>query len=334
MVQSESIAKIYPALIKALGELTSVQNNAENTHFKTKYSTLSATQDIFRPVLAKYDLGLIQSVTSDNGKYKVTTKLIHSSGEFMSDQIDLLISQNSMQGLGSAITYSKRYMAQALLNMSGTNDDDDGSEASKSDKGKNENKAKQSQDQKPNDDKPREKLAPKDVVYPFESSIKGKKIGDVETATLEKAASWLKGELAKDPKPQNNKQIAFIYAQVKAVLIDRNPPPDDIPENIDPKTGELYPEGEPQSSPDYENQSQEPGKPDPAAYVIPSIENLSEISDLVGKPLKQISEGELRAFVKILDGEMKKTPPKVNVSALFEVRSKVVEFFKSMDLSL
>lgn len=333
MIQSESIAKIYPALIKALGELDSVKNNAENTHFKAKYSTLSATQDLFRPILAKNELGVIQSVGMREKTYVVVTRLIHTSGEFIEDTIDLMMSKQDMQGLGSAITYSKRYMVQALLNMSGTNDDDDGNDASGKEKKEKSQNQNQNQSQKKTEPQ-REKQAPKDIVYPFDSSIKNKKIGDVETATLEKARDWLKGEIEKDPKPQDVKRKAFIYSQVKAVLFERSPKKDDIPENMNQQTGEFFDAHEGQPMPDYEGESQAPKGPQIDDYVIPKG-TLGLFADIEGRPLKSVTEGELREAIKIIDAEAKKGPREgVSVSDLFNVRSKIVEFFKSMDVTI
>ncbi len=202
----------------------------------------------------------------------------------------------------------------------------------------NQNQNQQSQPPKAKDEQRENKpQAPGDVIYPFESSIKGKKIGDVDSETLQKASAWLKGELAKDPKPKNVKQIAFIYAQVKAVLIDRNPPPpDDIPENINATTGEFLPEDESQKSPDVENESQDTGAkaPDPSDYVLPKIEGL-DLGDLPGKRLGQISEKELRLVVRTLDAEMKKGPKSgLSTAVGFEIRNQITTFFKSMDMSL
>lgn len=211
--------------------------------------------------------------------------------------------------------------------------------------GKGENRQNNSQNQKPKNDappKPKEALAPKDVIYPFESSIKGKKIGDVETATLEKASGWLKEQMALEPKPKKMSQIAFIYSQVKAVLIDRNPPApdpkDDIPENVDPKTGEVadpFPPDDVQFTPEEGSQERQTKKnqPDPADYVIPQIKGL-ELSDLVGKPLKKISEGELRAAIKMIDSHMKTVPPPTNIGEIFTVRTSITSFLNSVGVSL
>lgn len=213
----------------------------------------------------------------------------------------------------------------------------DGEEQRPFDEQNNENKkgkGNQNQDQNNNqqskpqgEQKPKDPVSPKDVVMPF-GQAQGKKLGDLDTATLEKAAGWLKSEMAKDPKPKNIKQIAFIYAQVKAVLIDRNPPPpqkDDIPENMNQSTGEVPPEDESQLFPPDDTSGPSIDDYMIPKGILPALDGIAEI------PLKKISEKELRAVQKILDDEMKKGP-KSNISTVvgFEIRNKITEFFKSM----
>jgi ERF superfamily len=130
MQKSDAINDLFAAISKAQGEFTSVKFDKVNPFFNNaKYATLSATQDMYRPVLAKHGLGLIQSITVEGEDYFLETLLIHASGQFMSDKIKLMIDRKNMQGLGSAITYAKRYAAQAILGICG-DEDDDGNAAS------------------------------------------------------------------------------------------------------------------------------------------------------------------------------------------------------------
>jgi hypothetical protein len=68
-------------------------------------------------------------------------------------------------------------------------------------------------------------LIPTEIIMPF-GSAKGKKIGEIDSETLEKASDWLKSEIAKDKKPGNIKQLHFILGQVNAALKDRNTQPE------------------------------------------------------------------------------------------------------------
>lgn len=188
---------------------------------------------------------------------------------------------------------------------------------------KNENQGAPAENSRP---KPESKpVAPKDIVYPFESSIKGQKLGDIETSMLDKAKVWLKAQLAKDPKPANVKQVAFIYSQVKAVLVERTPPPPE--QGPDAPMPDAAPEDAPQSFPEDESQA-----PNAAAdhYRIPAGAH-AELEKWAGRELVKISEGELREIIKIVDREMKKWPSAgLNPSAGFEIRGNINEFFKSV----
>ena len=174
-------------------------------------------------------------------------------------------------------------------------------------------------------------VSPAQYVLPkWGGSNKGKKLGDLETATLEKLRDHMKKQLTTKPKPAHIAELATAYAHVKAVLVDRNPTPpapDDIPENVNPATGEFHPEDESQVFPPDEG---EPVPPSIDDFMIPKGV-LEALDPIAGIPLKQISEKELRAAQKILDEEMKKGPKgKITAAAGFELRNKITEFFNSM----
>lgn len=299
--------------------------------YETQYADLNQCIECIRKALSDNELSFTQTTEPGPQGWLLVLTLRHSSGQTLKSFLPINVT-GSPQVIGGQLTYFKRYQISAFFGLAADFDDDgnagtgNAGEFGEHKKGaKSKGAQAQAQQQKPADEKPKDPVPPKDVVYPFESSIKGKKIGEVDTATLEKASSWLKGELAKDPKPKNIKQIAFIYAQVKAVLIDRNPPPDDIPENMNQATGEIPPEDDAQFFP-----PDEPQGPSIDDYVIPkgvlaALDGIAEI------PLKKITEKELRAAQKILDEEMKKGPKSLISTAVgFEIRNKITEFFKSM----
>jgi hypothetical protein len=57
------------------------------------------------------------------------TTLGHISGQWISSSIPLLMQKHDMQGLGSAITYARRYGLQAILSCPSIDDDGEGSVA-------------------------------------------------------------------------------------------------------------------------------------------------------------------------------------------------------------
>ncbi len=59
----------------------------------------------------------------------ITTQLVHASGEWVRDRCVYPVAQRTSQGIGSAITYGRRYSLAALLGIA-ADEDDDGNAAS------------------------------------------------------------------------------------------------------------------------------------------------------------------------------------------------------------
>jgi hypothetical protein len=127
--QSAQLDQLAVSLAKAQGEMENVKKGAENPFFKSKYADLASVWEAARVPLSKNGLSVIQSVTSDDAHHWLETTLLHSSGQFVSDTIKLTLKDDTMQGLGSAITYARRYQLSAFVGVS-PDDDDDGNAAS------------------------------------------------------------------------------------------------------------------------------------------------------------------------------------------------------------
>lgn len=121
---------INAALVAALGELRNVAKNAVNPHFKNRYASLDAILDAARPVLSKHGLALSQEPVFDDGKAGVVTRIIHAGGESRESTLLLPLRDQSAQGVGSALTYARRYAVSSVLGIA-ADDDDDGEIASK-----------------------------------------------------------------------------------------------------------------------------------------------------------------------------------------------------------
>lgn len=122
---SDTIGKLAEALAKAHGQFKTVIKSAENPYFKSSYADLSALIDATQEGLTANGLALVQSPGQIvNGRVHVTSILMHSSGEWLSDELAMPMSKTDAQGAGSAITYARRYAYQSLLNVAGEEDDD------------------------------------------------------------------------------------------------------------------------------------------------------------------------------------------------------------------
>lgn len=137
MNKSESIKEIATALAKAQGQMKPASKDNINPHFKSKYADLASVVEAIREPFSTNGLSYTQVCDfTDSGALIVETVLMHSSGEWYSGRLFMPCPQQTPQGIGSAITYAKRYSLAAIAGLA--TDDDDGNEASVN--GKPENK--------------------------------------------------------------------------------------------------------------------------------------------------------------------------------------------------
>ena len=122
MRTSENIAALSAALAKAQGEMKNATLNKVNPHFKSKYADLAGIRDTVIPSLSKNGLAVVQGTSIENGQLVVTTRLVHSSGEWMESQFPIAI--DKPQAMGSAYTYAKRYSLSAMCCIAADEDDD------------------------------------------------------------------------------------------------------------------------------------------------------------------------------------------------------------------
>ena len=110
MKTSDSIKNIAAALIEAQREITFASKDGVNPHFKNKYASLSSVIDAIKPALNAAGIAFIQTPTpSEDNKLHLTTRLIHSSGEWIEDTATCPLAKQDPQGYGSALTYLRRY---------------------------------------------------------------------------------------------------------------------------------------------------------------------------------------------------------------------------------
>ncbi len=125
MDKSEDIKELLSALAKAQEFIKVAIKDKVNPHFKSKFADLESVQAATKDALVKHGLFPIQLIEDE---YYLRTIIGHSSGQWISSRFKLLINKQDMQGLGSAITYARRYGLAAILNVA-SDDDDDGNAA-------------------------------------------------------------------------------------------------------------------------------------------------------------------------------------------------------------
>ncbi|UVI31187.1 ERF family protein [Paenibacillus spongiae] len=127
---SPTIGNIAMALVKFNGEVETITKDAKNPHFKNKYASLDNIIEEIRPVLSKHGITVMQIPSGDGETVSMKTMLLHESGEWMeSEPLVMRPVKNDPQGVGSCITYARRYSLCSMLSLS-TGEDDDGNHAS------------------------------------------------------------------------------------------------------------------------------------------------------------------------------------------------------------
>lgn len=121
-----SESKIIPILLDIQTKIENPLMNSWNPFTKSYYTSLKDLLELIKPYLNENKLLLFQNTCSnDNGDLAVQTTLIHESGEkFSMGKMVIPLQHVNPQGLGSAITYGRRYQLTTLFNLVGEKDDD------------------------------------------------------------------------------------------------------------------------------------------------------------------------------------------------------------------
>ena len=120
---------IADALAAAQAELVNPHKDATNPHFRNKYVTLDQLISSVRPVLSRHGIAFVQATrVEDDGRVLLVTRLLWKDEEIVG-YYPISPTKNDPQGMGSAMTYAKRYALQAIVGVA-ADDDDDGNAAS------------------------------------------------------------------------------------------------------------------------------------------------------------------------------------------------------------
>ena len=126
--------ELFSAWFRAKSELGStIMPEGKNPYYKNDYVQLDTLFLKIDPVCKKHKLGIIQFPT---GTGLVTILFHEPSGQFIRSNFELILEKKAPQGVGSALTYAKRQVCQALFGLSPGKDDpmdDDGNLATHGD---------------------------------------------------------------------------------------------------------------------------------------------------------------------------------------------------------
>lgn len=138
MEHSASLVNLSAALAKAQADMENAAKSSNNPFFGSKYADLAEIIDTARPVLGKHGLSVVQLPGFEGERVTLENILLHESGEWISGvsaapmpvmtKRDGTVLPPSPQGVGSAITYLRRYSLAAMCLIA--QEDDDGNTAS------------------------------------------------------------------------------------------------------------------------------------------------------------------------------------------------------------
>lgn len=129
MQKSETIGELAKALCKVQAGLKPALKDSQNPYFKSLYADLNSVWDACRELLTSNGLAVAQmNLPTENGVI-VETMLMHESGEWVSGELFLPLAKHDPQGVGSAVTYGRRYGLAAMVGIV-ADVDDDGNHAS------------------------------------------------------------------------------------------------------------------------------------------------------------------------------------------------------------
>lgn len=119
-------------------ELPTIMENGEirvNGVLRSKYARFEDINEAVKPVLQKYGFAITFKTDTGNGVIRVVGILAHRQGHRESTDMVLPVdasgSKNPVQAVGSSVSYGKRYVIEALLNLTSRGQDDDGQSVSK-----------------------------------------------------------------------------------------------------------------------------------------------------------------------------------------------------------
>src|SRR5947207_2600650 len=102
MEKSENLNELATALSAAQAEIEDAEKSRSNPAFRSKYADLGAIVDACKPALTKHGLAFSQVFEpSEAGMLRLTTLLLHQSGQWLAGTITMPLAKLDPQGYGS-----------------------------------------------------------------------------------------------------------------------------------------------------------------------------------------------------------------------------------------
>lgn len=124
------------AMVACQGEMPRVTKDAKIISHKTgavqsRYATLERIDSVVRPIYERHGFSIsYNTAAAENGKFVVTAIVRHSGGHSEEYRIPLALDQtgakNDTQGMGSVMSYGRRYLLCSIFNIITEGEDNDG----------------------------------------------------------------------------------------------------------------------------------------------------------------------------------------------------------------
>ena len=134
-LNSPEITRLAKALLAVQQELAPANKDATNPFTRSRYATLNSVMEACREALLRHGIWLTQLPVPappelGPGHIGLLTKLTHAeSGQWQGSLTVVPLPKADPQGMGSAITYARRYALTAMLGMITEDDDGESSRA-------------------------------------------------------------------------------------------------------------------------------------------------------------------------------------------------------------
>ena len=146
IVADDARLQFNRAMSAAQGEMQPVLRNAQNTQTNSRYATLEAVDAAIRPIYTRHGFCLeFNSEPLDGANVRVVCEVSHVGGHSKKYCLEAALdtagpkgtgNKTPVQGLGSSVSYLRRYLTSMAFNVVLTNNEDNDGNRTRTDAGR------------------------------------------------------------------------------------------------------------------------------------------------------------------------------------------------------
>lgn len=133
MMEKQAEINFNQALGDLQAKLPIIKKDGKMSHTNSSYAKFETIMRAIQPLLVENGFSIRFNSRESSGKIIITGTLAHRDGHSITDEIPLSIdssgAKNNVQGVGSTISYGKRYLVGMLLNLVFEGEDDNGAKS-------------------------------------------------------------------------------------------------------------------------------------------------------------------------------------------------------------